>query len=229
MSGGDSDVSLIISLDVEHLVYWWKVGKDLLSSFPPPSTSLRKFSPRGANVKIFHYWQLFSPNHYWFLTQFSKQCSGDDEVIPDLYKSNALVSEYVAMTFEGITGYWCTKGLWCMSTGNCLGHTRDIFFTLLAVASICALLSLSCTHYKMAQWLCSIRLHFSLLHNSSLAAAGIRTPARRCMIWNSSQQRWAELWWMFPFLSVRRTIRHTWPEGKQPAPHPCNRKKKYTK
>lgn len=156
-------------------------------------TSLRKFGPRGANVRIFHYWQLFSPNHYRFLTQFSKQCCGDDEVIPDLYKSNALVSEHVAMTDEGITGHWCTKGLFCTSMGNCSGHTRDIFFTLLAIASICALLSLSCTRCKVTQWLCPIRLHFSLLHNSSLAVAGIRTPARRCMIWNSSQQRWAEL------------------------------------
>lgn len=30
MSGGDSDVSLNVSLDVEHPVSWWKVDKGLL-------------------------------------------------------------------------------------------------------------------------------------------------------------------------------------------------------
>lgn len=129
----------------DYLIRWGascllvKSRQGFTELFFSPFTSLRKFSLRGANVKIFHYWLLFSPNRYQFLTQFSKQCCEDDEVIPDLYKSNALVSEYVAMTFEGITGHWCIKGLWCMSMSNCSGHTRDIFFTLLAIASICAL------------------------------------------------------------------------------------------
>lgn len=62
MSGGDGDVSLNISLDVEHVVSWWKVDKGLLNSYFM-FYIVEEIQPTEVQMpKTFHYWQQLNPN-----------------------------------------------------------------------------------------------------------------------------------------------------------------------
>lgn len=63
MSGGDSDVSLNISLDAEHVVSWWKVDVGLLNFFFYRFYIEEEIQPRGVQMsKTFHYWQRLNPD-----------------------------------------------------------------------------------------------------------------------------------------------------------------------
>lgn len=120
MSSGNSDVSLNILLDVEHLVSLWKVDKGLLNFFIC-FTSWRKFSPRECKCQTH-----FIIGSGWiqigiqFINQFSKLSYRGDYVIPDLSKSNSPVSQCVRMIHEEIIRHWC-------SSGNSCGH--QIYFS----------------------------------------------------------------------------------------------------
>lgn len=111
MSGGDSDVSLIMFLDVEHLVSLWKVDKGLLKFFIC-FTSWRKCSPRECKCQ-----KHFIIGSGWiqigiqFINQFSELSCRGDYVIPDLAKSNFPVSQYVRMIHDEIIRHGCSGSL----------------------------------------------------------------------------------------------------------------------